>query len=182
MTRLGSLAVLSALVLPLVLPLGVAAPAQGDVTVIDDVAGDGQKGRRLDITSVRLANRDRAIVTEVSFVRAAAGDLGIWLHARGTKRRETVLVASIHRPKRGDRNFVGNLDVETECKGLRVTWDHDADTAVVRLPSKCFEGGDYGAVRTRVITEIGSDADLAVDAFGPEGRPRWGWSDWTDRG
>ena len=166
-----------------VVSLSLAGPALADILAVDDPAGDGLKGKRLDITSLELANRDHAIVAEVSFVRAAAGDLGIWLHARGTKRNEVALIASIHRPKRGDRNFVRTADGVQECKGLRVIWDHDADTAWARLPSKCFQGGDYGAVRTRIITEIGSDADLAPKAPGSsDGELRWAWSDWTDRG
>ncbi len=165
------------------LPLGVATPVLADALAVDDPAGDGLKGKKLDITSLRLSNRDHAIVVEVSFVRAAAGDLGIWLHARGTKRNEVALVGSIHRPKRGDRNFVRTADGEQQCKGLRVTWDHEADTAWVRLPSRCFEDGDYGAVRTRIITEIGSDADVAPEASGgSDAELQWAWSTWTDRG
>ena len=95
-----------------------------------------------------------------------------------------VLVASRHRPERGDRNFVRSSEGEQKCNGLRVVWDHDADTARVRLPSKCFEDGDYGAVRFRVITEIGSDADWAPQesADAENDTPRWAWSDWTPRG
>src|SRR5687768_16981457 len=89
-----------------VVPLSLAGTALADGLAIDDPAGDGLKGKRLDITSLQVANRDHAIVVEVSFVQAAAGDLGIWLHARGTERNEVALVASVHRPERGDRNFV----------------------------------------------------------------------------
>ena len=64
------------------------------------------------------------------------------------------------------------------CRGLTVTWDHEADVVKVRLPSRCFREGDYGAVRVKVITEIGSDADLAPkDADGD-----WRWTDHVSRG
>jgi hypothetical protein len=174
---------LASAIVGFVLPLGLSAPVLADVAAVDDPAGDGLKGRRLDITSLRLSNRDHAIVARVSFVRAAAGDLAVWLQARGTKRKGVALVASVHRPKRGDRSFVRTAQGIQDCPGLHVTWDHEADTARVRLPSDCFRAGNYGAVRTRIITEIGSDADVAPEApGGSDGDLRWRWSAWTDRG
>ena len=56
-------------------------------------------------------------------------------------------------------------------------------TARVRLPSTCFRAGDYGAVRTRIITEIGSDADVAPERRGgSDGGLHWARSAWTARG
>jgi hypothetical protein len=173
-------ALASVLVPACVVPVSLqvlASPAWAGEVTVEDAAGDGEKGDRLDMTTAGLSNRDHALVVDVSFVKAAAGDLGVWVKARGAKRRDQVLVASIHRPKAGDRNFVRAAGEEETCAGLRVAWDHDADTAQVRLPSKCFLGGDYGAVAVRVITEIGSDADFTDDGAG-----KWTWTDWAPRG
>ena len=61
-----------------------------------------------------------------------------------------------------------------------MTWIEATDRVRARMPSRCFEDGDYGAVRVRIITEVngGEDADLA-----PTGsKARWLWSDWISRG
>jgi hypothetical protein len=162
MRRLAIIAVAAGLLLP-------ASPALAQSRTFEDPAGDGLHGRALDITSYRVANRDHALVVTVSFVRATRGDLGLWFSARGDRRREQALVFSRHR-FRGDDNRLRTIDGDQPCAGLAVAWDHDADTATVRLPSRCFRAGDYGAVRVRVITEIGSDAD-----YTPK-NPRGGWA------
>ena len=110
-------------------------------------------------------------------MRAVRGDLGIRYWARGEKRRDMALVFNKHRP-RGDNTSLLTIDGEESCRALTVTWDHEADVVKVRLPSRCFREGDYGAVRVKVITEIGSDADFAPkDADGD-----WRWTDWISRG
>ena len=135
------------------------------------------RNEKLDITSIKVANRDHAIVSTVTFVRAVRGDLGIRYWARGEKRRDMALVFNKHRP-RGDNTSLLTIDGEESCRALTVTWDHEADVVKVRLPSRCFREGDYGAVRVKVITEIGSDADFAPkDADGD-----WRWTDWISRG
>jgi hypothetical protein len=65
---------------PLVVALTCfATPAHAEQIVVSDPAHDGLKGRALDITGFRLANKDRAIVVTISFVRTAFGDLGVLL-------------------------------------------------------------------------------------------------------
>jgi hypothetical protein len=155
----------------------VTGVAQAETQHVEDPAGNGLKGRALDITTVKVANRDHAIVTKVSFVRAAHGDLYVRFLARGEKRRTMAAVGSIHRA-RGDKNRLLTIDGVQECKGLRVSWDHESDYARIRVPSHCLLDGDYGAVKTKVITEIGSDADLAPkDESG-----NWRWTGWVSRG
>ena len=157
--------------------LVVASGAEAATGRFPDPAGDGLKGRALDITSLRLANRDHAIVATVSFVRATRGDLYVRLLARGESRRTMTGVSTIHRA-RGDTNRVVTIDGVQECPGLGVAWDHDSDRVRVRLPSRCLVDGDYGAVKAKVITEIGSDADLAPK----DDAGRWRWTDWVARG
>ena len=157
--------------------LAMAVPADADRVTATDPAGDASMGQALDVTSIRVVNRDHTIVTVVSFARATRGDLGIRYQARGDKRGAWAVVFSRHRAH-GTRTWFGQYEEVQRCKGIRVSWDHAADTARVRLPSRCFREGDYGAVRAKVITEIGMDADLAPkNAAGA-----WTWTPWADRG
>ncbi len=64
---------------------------------------------------------------------------------------------------------------------VEVRWDDAKDVAVVRLPSRCLDDGDYGAVRFKVLTEIGSDTDLMPDTTGASGNV-FPWSGWVARG
>jgi hypothetical protein len=151
-----------ALVLVVVLA-GLSAPAaQAETVRADDPAGDGLKGRRLDVTSVQVDNRDHAMVVTVDFVRAAYGDLGIRLATRSDRLRDMAGVFARHWA-RGDHVELGTVDGTQPCPGLTADWDDEAESATVRVPSRCFRDGGYGAVRIKVITEIGSDADLAPD-------------------
>jgi hypothetical protein len=168
---------LSALIASALLTVGLAAPAQAASVSFTDPAGDGAAGPRLDITDGALRNRDHRIVVETSYVRVSRGDLIVFLQARGTK--GFVRVVSEHHPAGADNNFLLNRAGERrDCAGLRVTWDAAADTSRASLPSSCFQNGNYGAVRIKVLTEIGADADLAPK--GPRGGFRW--TDWAARG
>jgi hypothetical protein len=168
---------LSALIASALLTVGLPAPAQAASVSFTDPAGDGAAGPRLDITDGALRNRDHRIVVETSYVRVSRGDLIVFLQARGTK--GSVRVVSLHHPAGEDDNFLLNRAGERrDCAGLRVTWDAAADTSRASLPSSCFQNGNYGAVRIKVLTEIGADADLAPK--GPRGGFRW--TDWAARG
>jgi hypothetical protein len=169
-SRLATALLTAVLVLP-------ASPASADTYVLADPAGDGQTGRRLDITAVSIDNGEKAIRVDVSFVRVAIGDLGVRIQARGTRVREQVLVFASRRAA-GDRVRFLTAQGRQDCRGLTVEWDTEAETASVRLPAACFRDGDYRAIRVRVITEIGIDADLA-----PDGRDGdWPWSRYVARG
>lgn len=158
----------------LVLP---ASPTSADTYDLADPAGDGQKGRRLDITAVSIDNGGKAIRVEVSFVRVAIGDLGVRIQARGTRVRDQVLMFASRRAA-GDRVELLTAQGRQDCRGLTVEWDTEAETASVHLPAACFRGGDYRALRVRVLTEIGSDADLT-----PENSVGgWRWSRYVARG
>jgi hypothetical protein len=168
----------TALVLPLTLLLvAPGAPAQAASTSFTDPAGDGAAGPRLDIVDGVLRNRDHRIVVETSYVRVSRGDLIVFLRARRTK--GALRIVSEHHPAGADDNYLLNRAGERrDCAGLRVTWNAEADTSQASLPSRCFLKGNYGAVRTVVLTEIGPDADFAPK--GPRGGFRW--TDWAARG
>lgn len=155
-----------------------AAPAAAQQVAITDPAGDAA-ARGLDITSARVANRDAAVVVKVSFVRAMRGELVVGLRDR---KKHNIMIVNQHRPLREDRTFAYNTRTEEKrtCRGMAVTWDHEADTATLRMPSRCFRGGDYGAISSFMLTEEpgGSDVDFAPE--NTEGG--WHWTDWVPRG
>jgi hypothetical protein len=160
-----------------------SADAAGFV-VTDPVGEDPTNGPVLDITRLRVNNRDRKLVVEVTFVRAGRGDLIVTLYGRGETPGEGTGIVSKHRPRRGDVNQMGTRDGILPCDGLSVVWDHESDTATVRVPPRCIDDGDYGDLRVRVLTEIVVDQDFAPD--GPPlpdaDQPSWRWSPWIPRG
>jgi hypothetical protein len=97
-----------------------------------------------------VTNRDHAIVATVSFVRVAHGDLGVAIKARGDRRRQLVGVTSVHRAD-GDTNRFRTIAGVRKCKGLRVTWDATTDRVRMRVPSRCLDNGNYGAVKVQAI-------------------------------
>jgi hypothetical protein len=167
---------LTALALPLsLLLIAPATPAQAATTRFTDPAGDGAAGDRLDITEGVLRNRDRQIVVETSYAQVSRGALIVFLQARNVK--GTIRVVGRHRRNGEDVIFLLNRRGQRQdCAGLRLNWDAAADTSRMRLPSRCFHAGDYGALRMFLLTEVdgGSDADVA-----PGRRTQ---SEWVTRG
>lgn len=140
--------------------------------MVEDAAGDGYQPR-LDITEVRVRNKDHALVYRISFMRAGRGFLLVQLQDRDG---DGALAQSLHRPRGVDRNSFDS-GATGSCDGLAVTWDHELDTARVRIPSTCFQDGDYGAIRSRVFTETADDND-----FAPNGDTQWRWTRFVARG
>jgi hypothetical protein len=158
------------------LSAGLAAPAQAARVNLSDPAGDAPL-KRLDLTDIEVRNQDHALVVNVSFVRASGGFLLIELKDRAGHR---AFISSHHRPQRGDVNSFGTRQGGIQdCAGLQVTWDHARDRAQVRLPSRCYRDGNFGALSTRFFTEVGQDND-----FAPNGNngARWRWSRLIARG
>lgn len=158
------------------LSVGLAAPAQAARVDVSDPAGDAPL-RRLDFTDITVRNKDHALVVDLSFVQVSGGFLLIEFKDRDGHR---AAISSHHRPQRGDVNRFGTRkDGVQDCAGLQVTWDHAQDTAHVRLPSRCYRDGNFGALATRFFTEVGQDND-----FAPNGNngARWRWSRWIARG
>lgn len=162
MTRLQRLAA-SMLVMALV---GIASPATSSTLTVSDPAGDGT-GPGLDITSLRVNNADYVLVVRVRFVRVVHGDLITFVR---TRKGMLAAVVSEHQAT-GNVTTLTTVAGETPCSGLRTVWDREADVAVVRVPSRCLRGGNYGALKVRVLTEIGQDADLAPKSA--DGAWRW---------
>ena len=157
------------LVAALSLPLGAAHAATVSVT---DPAGDGSAGERLDVLDVTLHNRDRAVVVTTTFAAVGTGSVAIGLDARRAPGQ--VFLVARRRPG-PDREFLVAEDGRRRCAGLRATWDTDAETLRLRMPARCFRGGDYRALRMRAITEELSAGDIDLVR-------RFRWSDWVRRG
>ena len=159
----------------------LATPAFGQRLSLEDPAGDAANDV-LDITAVTLANRDYSVVAHVALAEMERGDVVVSVdrrHGRGVR-----LVT--HRSSDGtvtsrllggaftDRASGGEL----ACGRLRAAWDDDASRVSLRMPSRCWNDGDYGAVRYAVLTERGSrDRDWTPDDNGAVGV-----SDWVARG
>jgi hypothetical protein len=165
-----------ALVLPLSLLLVAPGfPAQAASVGFTDPTGDGAAGPRLDITDGVLRNRDHRILVETSYAQVGRGDLIVFLQARGLQ--GFLRIVSRHRPAGQDENFVlGRTGKRKDCPDIRVRWDAGLDTSRVSIPSSCFNAGNYGALRTFLLTEVdgGSDADMAPD--------RRSQAEWVSRG
>lgn len=178
--------VLLSLVLALAFGWVVSTPTEAARYAVADPRGDDPtNGPVLDITRLRVNSRDHQVVVEVSFVQAGRGYLVVLLQERDEPRSASLTgVSSHHRPRRGDINGVGNQDGAQSCPHLSVGWDHERDTAIIRLPSNCVDGGEYGDLRVKVFTELVVDQD-----FAPQGPPRphadeptWRWTPWVARG
>jgi hypothetical protein len=153
--------------------------AEAQTRHIHDPAGDGMKGRALDITGITISNRDQAIVATISFVRVPAyGDLGLALQEHGDGKHEFLVVVGTTRSPRGDKTVFASVPRRHTCDGLGVAWSSAVDRVRIRIPARCIRHGDYGAVRGQVITEIGSDADVAPKTASG----RWRWTRWIARG
>lgn len=186
MRKLPALPVLPgiAVLVALLVLLATGAARAEQITVHDPVGDDPTLGPVLDITRLQVADRDRAIVTKVSFVTAGRGFFMVMLKVRDDTSTEVMAVSSDHRPGRGDVNRVLTTDGVQPCPRLRVAWDHERDTVRVRLPASCVVLSDHGSVKAKVFTEITVDQD-----FAPQGPPKphadeptWRWTRWIERG
>ena len=167
----------SAIVLAL---LAVAPAAQAQGLRISDDRGD-RVARGLDILSVRVQNRDRAIVARVEGSREVRGHVIVSVDRR---RARGVRLVNVHRPQGTDRSFVAAGSFTDRrpggiqpCRGFSVAWN--AATVTLRMQSRCLNQGDYGAIRFSVLTE-GRDGDADWAPERPTGEI--GASAWIPRG
>lgn len=181
MIRLRMIA-LSALV-ALLAPIAVlAGPAQARSLGVPDPAGDAANGG-LDFTRVTVINRDRVIVVRATFVKARLGDAIISIDPRG---QTGLRLVSEYRPHRTTRSYVlpgAFSDLRdggdpVTCRKLTVTWRPAKDLVRMSLPSRCLQGGDFGAVRFSFLSELGADTDYGPESSGDE----IGVSAWIPRG
>ena len=128
----------------------------------------------LDFRHIELANNESAAVVTMWFNKVTVGDLAVRLMDTDG---HVVGAFSRHRHP-GDRNHFGSTSRDARCRGWSVTWDAEHDKARVRIPARCINDGEYGDLRAKVITELGSDADLVPDARGNS----WPWSRYIARG
>jgi hypothetical protein len=157
--------------------LATAGPAQAQRLAVDDVAGDAF-GDGPDITRVAFSNRDRAVVTRVTFTRDRPGTVIVLIRAR---HRSAVGIISEHRRSGPDETFCVALDNgEEPCRGVTSEWDRSAAELRLRLPSRSLEDGDYGAVRGWALTEGRRDA--ADSDYAPERNGDLAPTDWIPRG
>lgn len=167
--RAAGVVTLLSLLATLLVGAGPASAATGN---IPDADRDGET-TSLDFQRVQVSNNERAVVVTAYFDRVARGLMGVYLQADSG---ETVLVGADYRPGR-ERVLFYSAPRRT-CRGLSVRWDVHASTARVRVPARCVAGGDYDAVRARLITEQGGDTDLVPDQTRAG---TWPWSRWFDR-
>ncbi len=149
-----------------VLLVAVTQTAQAQTRRITDHAGDagGDGARVLDVVSMTVHNRDRAVVTRVRFVTAVPGNVIVLLRPRNGA---AVRIVHLHR-RRGDRTVVaaGGFERPPEpvrCQGARGRWSDAVETVRLRLPASCLNEGSYRAIRVAVFTETpdGGDSDAA---------------------
>jgi hypothetical protein len=172
-TRLRSAAAAAVLAAALAAVPGTATAHQSTVT---DAAGDAS-GRGLDITSVTVRNADRAVVFTLRFVRDRPGEVIVNVKPR---HRPAALIVSRHRRTGPDEVLAISRNGEP-CGGLTSVWDRRAATLELRMPARCLNGGNYGAVRFwALIEEVGGGADVDYAPETRDGDDRF--SEWVPRG
>ena len=155
----------------------VPGTAQAQQSTVTDAAGDAFRGG-LDITSVTVRNADRAVVFTLRFVRDRPGDVIVNVKPR---HRPAGLIVSRHRRTGPDKVLFISRDGQP-CRGLSSDWNRRAATVELRLPARCLNGGNYGAVRFWALIEGpgsgGGDVDYAPQTADGDIR----FSEWVPRG
>jgi hypothetical protein len=158
--------------------LTATSPAHAQQLAVDDAAGD-ILDPGLDITKVTFHNRDRAVVANFEFVSDRRGTVIVFVKAR---HGSNVRMVSQHPAEGPDKTlFLAGRKVG-HCEGLSTDWDRRAATLKMRMPSRCLDEGNYGAIRNWALIEgyrsQSSDVDYAPE--GPRGSLRV--TDWIARG
>lgn len=158
------------------LVLATAGGAMAAQLNLKDPAKDNME-RGLDIVSASIGNRDRAVVATVSFRRERLGDVVVFVR---TRHHGAVGLAVAHHRNSDDVLFLSRDD-KAKCPRLEVDWMANKAMVRFRMPSRCLNDGNYGAIKTEVLTEGahgGGDTDYApVDEDG-----YLTFSDWFSRG
>jgi hypothetical protein len=163
-----------------ILVLSAPVAAQAATNSKEDPARDGSKGPNLDVKAATLDNKAKVLKVTVGFEKVSKGDLIVFLKLRGHK---LIRAVSEYRPGDGtlENYLLGGDDPEAnaDCPGFKAAWSTSDDTATLRIPSGCLDGGDYDEARFKILTEIGPDADLAPQAGDND---VWRWSKYAARG
>jgi hypothetical protein len=157
----------------------IPSAAEAEHATLIDATGDtGAPG--LDITSVRFGNRDHAVFTTMTFTEDVPGTVVVAIGTRD--RRFAAIVGTKHRQQGPDRTFLlTRRGTPRPCPGLASEWKRQAATLQLRLPARCMQRGNYGAIRAWVLTETlhsGGDVDYAPET--PRGSITF--SEWIPRG
>ncbi len=140
-----------------------ASPVQARHLSVTDAGRDTWR-TGLDITGVQIGNNDQAVVAQVRLANAVRGRVIVSVEAR---RGSGLRLLHLHRPGRRDRTAVmrGPLMLlpQSACPRASGTWHARTRSVTLRLPSRCLDAGQYGAVRISVLTERprGADVDAA---------------------
>lgn len=152
-----------------------AAPAQARQVVVSDPSGD-TSSPGLDFTSAAFHNRDRAIVTTFTFASDRRGVFFIGVKARTGP---AVAIISRHRRTGPDKVFVVSRSgaAPAPCARVSSDWSRASATVRLRLPARCLDDGNYGAVRFFAFSEeAGGGADIDFAPQKPNGnRARTPW-------
>lgn len=163
----------------------VAPPAAAQDLAVGDAMGDTGI-TTLDIISVTVHNQDRAVVVDVEVEDATRdGNLVVSLDPRGGT---GVRVVSKFRATGGTKNFVlrkaftdkGSSTKRVRCKVRLGDATSPALNPVIilRMPSRCLAGGNFGALRFAATSQLGGDRDVAPQ----KASGKVGVSDWVARG
>jgi hypothetical protein len=150
-----------------------AAPASAERLPVDDPARDIPQ-RGLDITRAVFANRDHVVVSRLTFTEDRPGTVIVKV---GARHGSAVYVISQHRRTGPDNTF---LEGGERCRGLSSSWDRDAALLRLRLPARCLDGGNYGAVHHWALTEARDGGD--IDAAPQDSEGELSVTDWISRG
>jgi len=149
-----------------------ASGAMAEQLTVTDDANDNM-GRGLDIIQASVSNRDQSVVATVFFRKDRLGDVVVALR---TRHHGTVGLAVKHRSGPDKVSFLTRHD-NVKCPHLQVDWMPKQAAVEFRMPARCLNGGNYGAVKTWVLTEGahgGSDTDYApVNTHGKLTYSRW---------
>ena len=168
---------MAAAVMALTALVTAASPAQAQRLAVDDASADTD-GPGLDITKVTFHNRDRAVVANLEFVSDRRGTVIVFVKARYGS---NVRMVSHHPAQGPDKTLFVTGDKVGHCEGFSTDWNRREATLKMRMPSRCLDDGDYGAIRDWALIEEyrgGSDVDYAPE--GPRGGPSI--TDWIARG
>jgi hypothetical protein len=150
--------------------LAAAPAADAQTLTVDDPAGDAWNGH-LDVTSATVMNRDHRVIAHVTTTELTSGAVIVSVDRRNgeglrlvtSRRADGTVNARVYSGAFTDSVTDGDLtSTVVPCRRYRVAWDDDTETVTLSMPSRCWNGGNYGALRFAVLTEKqGADSDAA---------------------
>jgi hypothetical protein len=157
--------------------MAIAVPAQAQQLTVSDPVGD-TTARGLDIVGATIHNRDRGIVTNVTFAKDRHGTFIEVFRARNG--HFFALVIEHRRTGPDTIHLISRRSGELQCTHMSSTWQRSAARVRLRVPSKCIDGGDYGAIHMWLLSEKRSGADVDMAPTKPNGAIRF--TSWIPRG